>query len=368
VFLSTRFLADGVRIFAGAIPLALVTGWSIPAAIVVMGVATLIYTLIGGLKAVVWADVIQLTIYTVGGLVALFIAWRLAGGPAQALELAREAGKLRVFDFQVNLTTTYTFLGGLVGGALLSAASHGTDQLIVQRLLATGSLPKARTALVGSGVLVLLQFLLFLMVGSAIWAAGLAPEGRASDEIFAQFIVDHLPSGVAGLLVAGILAAAMSTLSSSINAMASSVTLDLYATRRPEASPEALLRVGRWFSAAWAMALIGGALAFYATATRDTPVVVLALSIASITYGGLLGTYILAGKWPRALGRDVLAGVTVSVLTMLLVVFASRLAPDADSWLAFVGRLAWPWYVPLGTALTVVGGVVASYIPRKGGS
>jgi Na+/proline symporter len=250
----------------------------------------------------------------------------------------------------------------------LSAASHGTDQLIVQRLLATGSLPKARTALVGSGVLVLLQFLLFLMVGSAIWAAGLAPDGRPSDQIFAQFIVDHLPSGVAGLLVAGILAAAMSTLSSSINAMASSVTLDLYATRRPEASPEALLRVGRWFSAAWAMALIGGALAFYATATRDTPVVVLALSIASITYGGLLGTYILAGKWPRALGRDVLAGVTVSVLTMLLVVFASRLAPDADSWLAFVGRLAWPWYVPLGTVLTVVGGIVASYIPRKGGS
>jgi len=368
VFLSTRFLADGVRIFAGAIPLALVTGWSIPTAIVVMGVATLIYTLIGGLKAVVWADVIQLTIYTLGGLVALFIAWRLAGGPAQALELAREAGKLRVFDFQVNLTTTYTFLGGLVGGALLSAASHGTDQLIVQRLLATGSLPKARTALVGSGVLVLLQFLLFLMVGSAIWAAGLAPDGRPSDQIFAQFIVDHLPSGVAGLLVAGILAAAMSTLSSSINAMASSATLDLYATRRPEASPEALLRVGRWFSAAWAMALIGGALAFYATATRDTPVVVLALSIASITYGGLLGTYILAGKWPRALGRDVLAGVTVSVFTMLLVVFASRLAPDTNSWLAFVGRLAWPWYVPLGTALTVVGGVVASYVPRKGGS
>jgi len=253
VFLSTRFLADGVRIFAGAIPLALVTGWNIPTAIVVMGLATLIYTLIGGLKAVVWADVVQLTIYTTGGLLALFIAWRLAGGPAQALELAREAGKLRVFDFQVNLTTTYTFLGGLVGGALLSAASHGTDQLIVQRLLATGSLPKARMALVGSGVLVALQFLLFLLVGSAIWAAGLAPESRPSDQIFAQFIVDYLPSGVAGLLVAGILAAAMSTLSSSINALASSMTLDLYATRRPQASPEALLRVGRWFSAVWAV-------------------------------------------------------------------------------------------------------------------
>lgn len=366
VFLSTRFLADGVRIFAGAIPLALVTGWDIPTAIVVMGLATLIYTLIGGLKAVVWADVVQLTIYMAGGLLALFIAWRLAGGPAMALELAREAGKLSLFDFHVNLTTTYTFLGGLVGGGLLSAASHGTDQLIVQRLLATGSLPKARVALIGSGMLVLFQFLLFLLVGSAIWAAGLAPEDRATDQIFAQFIIDYLPSGVAGLLVAGILAAAMSTLSSSINALASSVTLDLYATGKPDSSPEDLLRAGRWFSAAWAVALIGGALVFYAAAAMQTPVVVLALSIASITYGGLLGTYVLAGKWPRASGRDVIAGVVVSVLAMLLVVFASRMAPEANSRLATVGRLAWPWYVPLGTAITIVAGVVVSYLPRKG--
>ncbi len=110
---------------------------------------------------------------------------------------------------------------------------------------------------------------------------------------------------------------------------------------------------------------MGGALAFYAAATMDTPVVVLALSIASITYGGLLGTYVLAGKWPRARGRDVIAGVTVSVFAMLVVVFASRLAPDADSWLAFVGTLAWPWYVPLGTAITLVVGMVASYLPGK---
>ncbi len=365
VFLVTRFLADGVRIFAGAIPLALVTGWSIPVAIVVMGVVTLVYTLFGGLKAVVWADVVQLTVYMLGGAVALSIAWQLAGGPGEALAIARDAGKLTIFDFRLDLTTTYTFVGGLIGGGMLSAASHGTDQLIVQRLLATGSLSRARVALLGSGILVFMQFLLFLLVGSAIWAAGLAPDSLASDQIFPRFIIDHLPPGLAGLLVAGILAAAMSTLSSSINALASSVTLDLYATRTKPVSPRELLRVGRIFSAMWAFGLVGAALAFFAAAGMSTPVVVLALSIASITYGGLLGTYILAGSWPRAQSRDVITAVVASVGMMLIVVFANRLTDDPTSWLASIGRLAWPWYVPLGTALTVTIGMGVSLLPGK---
>ena len=365
VFLVTRFLADGVRIFAGAIPLALVTGWSIPVAIVVMGVVTLVYTLFGGLKAVVWADVVQLTVYMLGGVVALSIAWQLAGGPGEALAIARDAGKLTIFDFRLDLTTTYTFVGGLIGGGMLSAASHGTDQLIVQRLLATGSLSRARVALLGSGILVFMQFLLFLLVGSAIWAAGLAPDSLASDQIFPRFIIDHLPPGLAGLLVAGILAAAMSTLSSSINALASSVTLDLYATRTKPVSPRELLRVGRIFSAMWAFGLVGAALAFFAAAGMGTPVVVLALSIASITYGGLLGTYILAGSWPRAQSRDVITAVVASVGMMLIVVFANRLTDDPTSWLASLGRLAWPWYVPLGTALTVTIGMGVSLLPGK---
>ncbi len=365
VFLVTRFLADGVRIFAGAIPLALVTGWSIPVAIVVMGVVTLVYTLFGGLKAVVWADVVQLTVYMLGGAVALSIAWQLAGGPGEALAIARDAGKLTIFDFRLDLTTTYTFVGGLIGGGMLSAASHGTDQLIVQRLLATGSLSRARVALLGSGILVFMQFLLFLLVGSAIWAAGLAPDSLASDQIFPRFIIDHLPPGLAGLLVAGILAAAMSTLSSSINALASSVTLDLYATRTKPVSPRELLRVGRIFSAMWAFGLVGAALAFFAAAGMGTPVVVLALSIASITYGGLLGTYILAGSWPRAQSRDVITAVVASVGMMLIVVFANRLTDDPTSWLASLGRLAWPWYVPLGTALTVTIGMGVSLLPGR---
>jgi SSS family transporter len=367
VFLVTRFLGDGVRIFAGSIPLALVTGWSVPLSIVVMGGVTLGYTWFGGLKAVVWADVVQLVVYLAGGVAALFIAWDLAGGAGASLAAAAEAGKLRVIDPAIDLTATYTLLGGVVGGALLSAASHGTDHLIVQRLLATRSLTDARVALVGSGLVVMLQFLLFLLVGVAIWSAGLAPEDMAADTIFPRFIIEHLPGGVAGLLVAGILAAAMSTIASSINALASSITHDIYASWTGRRDPQHLFRVGRAFSAAWGIALIGGALLFEVYASgNDTPVVVLALSIASVTYGALLGTYLLAARWPRAGGRDVVGAVAVTVVAMLVVVFARRLAEGGVAWLEPIGRLAWPWYVPLGTLLAFGTGAALSYLPPRG--
>ncbi len=265
-------------------------------------------------------------------------------------------------DFSINLTSTYTLIGGVLGGALLSAASHGTDHLIVQRLLATRSLRDARRALVGSGVVVILQFLLFLLVGSAIWAAGQAPESLAGDEVFPRFIIDYLPSGLAGLVVAGILAAAMSTIASSINALASSLTHDLYAGWTGRRDPQHLLRVGRVFSLVWGLSLIGAALFFYYYASgTDTPVVVLALSIASITYGALLGTYILAGKFASVRGPHAVAAVLVTVAVMLIVVFARRIADAAGiAWLEPIGQLAWPWYVPLGTIIAVATGLIAS--------
>jgi solute:Na+ symporter, SSS family len=368
VFLITRFLGDGVRIFAGAIPLALVTGWSVPLAILAMGGVTLVYTYFGGLKAVVWADVVQLAVYLAGGVAALVIAWQLAGGGMHAMAAAASVGKLRVLNPTMNLTATYSLIGGLIGGAMLSAASHGTDHLIVQRLLATRSLRDARMALIGSGVVVILQFLLFLLVGSAIWAAGLAPENMLADEIFPRFIIQHLPVGLAGLVVAGILAAAMSTISSSINALASSMTHDIYVSVTGRRDPAHLLRVGRVFSTVWGTGLIAGALFFYSYASgNDMPIVVLALSIASVTYGPLLGTYFLAGRWPRAQGRDVVGAVAFTVAVMLVVVFAKRLSGHAGlEWLAPLGKLAWPWYVPLGTLLAVGSGMVLSYLPHAG--
>jgi SSS family transporter len=355
VFLVTRFLGDAVRVFASAIPLSLVTGWSIPTAVIVMGVVTMVYTWFGGFKAVVWTDVFQLAVYLAGGVGALFVAWALGGGVEHVLATAGAAGKLRIVDPAINLTDTYTLLGGIVGGALLSAASHGTDHLIVQRLLATRSLRDARTALVGSGVMVIFQFALFLLVGQAIWAAGLAPAGMNNNEIFSRFVVHQLPRGLAGVVVAGILAAAMGTHSSAINSLASSATHDLYAPWTGRADPVHLLRVGRVLSALWAALLVVGALFFHLyTQGMDTPVVELALSIASVTYGALLGTYFLAGDWSRASGRDAVGAIVVTVAVMTVVIFAKRLsALDGGAWLAPVGRLAWPGYVPLGAALTV---------------
>ena len=174
-----------------------------------------------------------------------------------------------------------------------------------------------------------------------------------------------MPRGLAGFVIAGILAAAMSTISSSINALASSVTHDFYAGLTGRSDPEHLLKVGRRFSALWGIGLVGAALGFYSYASgTDTPVVVLALSIASVTYGALLGTYLLAG-WRRATGRGAVTGALVTLAVMLVVIFARRLAATPGLlWLAPAGALAWPWYVPLGTTLTLLVGILSSAVPR----
>ena len=327
-----------------------------------MGVVTMVYTWFGGFKAVVWTDVLQLSVYLAGGVGALFIAWHLAGGADVALARAHEAGKLRLFDLEPSLTHTYTLLSGLVGGALLSGASHGADHLIVQRLLATRSLQDARVALVGSGVMVMLQFTLFLLVGSAIWAAGLAPAGTPSDQLFPAFVVDHLPVGLAGLVIAGILAAAMGTHSSAINSLAS--LGHPRSLRLVDRSP------GPRSPAPGRPADLGG------------------LGAGAHRRGALLPR--LGGRRPdagrgagaldrvgdlraaarhllprRAAGRARAAATwsarwRVTVVVMLVVVFAKRLVgARGSSGSAPVGRLAWPWYVPLGTLLAVGTGIAA---------
>ena len=367
-FLVTRALGDGVRVFATAIPLAIITNWSIPAGILAVGVVTIFYTWVGGLRAVVWVDVVQLVFYLLGGIATIVVALQLADGDfAQAWA----AGKLAVIDTSFSFKTTYTLWGGLVGGALLSAASHGTDHLIVQRLLAARDLPDARKALIGSGVFVIAQFVLFLIVGTTLW---MAHADRASftsgDMIYPTFVVEHLPAGLAGLVVAAILAAAMSTVSSSLNSLASASTHDFYAPLTGRADPEHLLRVGRAFTIAWAAVLVGGAWLLRKT-DPGTPVVQMALSVASLTYGGLLGTYLLGGLWKRARERDVIVALVVSLVIMTPIVFARvvlKLFPDPDPrTLVIASQLAWPWYVPLGTAVTMIVGIASSLIGRAGG-
>ena len=348
VFMVVRALGDSVRVFATAIPLSIVSGWPVWISVLVVCVVTLVYTWRGGLQAVVWVDVVQLALYVTAGVAAVVVAAGLAGGFDVALEAASAAGKLHVLDFRLSLSAPYTLLGGLVGGALLSAASHGTDHLIVQRLLATRTLRSARLALVGSGVLVILQFGLFLLVGAFLWAAGVDAGTGSGDALFPRFMVEYLPNGLSGLAIAGVLAAAMSTVSSSLNALASATTHDFYASVTGRKDPRHLLVVGRWATVFWAAVLAGGALSFRST---DTPVVELALSIASITYGGLLGLFVLGGLSARIRQRDAILGLAVATAVMLVVVLGKP-GPLAD--------LAWPWYVPLGLAITLATGWIAS--------
>jgi SSS family solute:Na+ symporter len=354
VFLAIRALGDSVRVFATAIPLAIVTHWSLPASIAVVMAVTLVYTWAGGLRAVVWVDLLQLGIYLFGAAATLWFAAQLAGGWATTLGRAHEAGKLTVFDWRLSLSAPYSFVGGIVGGALLSAASHGTDHLMVQRLLATPSLRDARRAMVGSGIVVVVQFALFLVLGTFLWAAGADPGSGSGDEIYPRFMVRNLPPGIAGLAVAGLLAAAMSTVSSSLNSLASASTHDFYAPLWGRTEPRHLLAVGRWLTVGWAAVLGVGALAFTG---NNRPVVELALSVASITYGGLLGTYILGGTSRRVRQRDVIAAMLAGTGFMVIVVL---LKPGPFH------ALAWPWYVPLGTTVTLLVGYAAGGISGWG--
>jgi SSS family transporter len=349
-FLLTRLLADGVRLFATAIPIKVIAaaaGWDVSyaAIIIAIGLVTVVYTFVGGLRAVVWMDVVQMGIYVGGALVAVVLLLDLV--PSGWWQVADAAGKSDVVDLGLGLSfrewiaTPYTLVIAVVGGAAFSAASHGTDQLVVQRLLSCRTLREGRWALVGSGVGVILQFALFLLVGLLLWSyyggAELAALGlQRGDEVFPKFIVEEMPPGVAGLLLAGIVAAAMSTLSSSLNALASSTVLDLWERlgRRP-LSAVASLRVSRWTTVAWGVVLVGFAMLFR---SLDNPVVELGLGIASFTYGGLLGAFVL-GLWSRAGQRAAVIAYGITLLVLALTVGS--------------GLLAWPLYTALGAALTL---------------
>jgi Na+/proline symporter len=239
-------------------------------------------------------------------------------------------------------------------------ASHGADQLIVQRLLAAGSLRDSRRALIGSGFAVFAQFALFLMIGIGLWAFY---QGRAfptPDEIFPTFIVQVMPPGLTGLVIAAILAAAMSTVSGSLNSLAAATTHDIFLplTKRRADDP-ATLRSAKVFTLLWAAILIGGALLY---PVQRTPVVVIALSIASFTYGGLLGGFFLGMLWRRATQRDAITGMAIGILAMTFVVFASQLSKiRALASLEPLSHIAWPWYVLIGTSITLTVGILSSF-------
>ncbi|MGH7623515.1 MAG: sodium:solute symporter, partial [Gemmatimonadaceae bacterium] len=369
VFMATRALADSVRVFATAIPIALIIGPAVknpamvtPVAVLILGLLTIIYTYRGGMKAVVWTELVQAGVYVFGGIVAVvLLGHAVSGGWSEIFHSAGAAGKLRVIDPYFGLDKPYTLFAGLLGGAFLSMASHGADQLIVQRLLCARSLRDAQRAIIGSGFAVFAQFALFLVIGLGLWAFYHGRQFDATDVIFPTYIVEHMPSGLLGLIVAAIVAATMSTHSGAINSLAAAATTDIYLpiAKIPADDPRAL-KVARLLALVWGVVLTGGALMFHA---QGTPVVVLALSIASFTYGGLLGGFFLGIFWRRAIQRDALLGMSIGIIAMALVVSAKPLGaafPALAGTLAPLARIAWPWYVLIGTSITMLVGIASS--------
>jgi SSS family transporter len=357
LFLITRAAAEGVRVYAVAIVVGIALHGLLGgfndfgrdvAAIAIVSVLTLIYTFNGGMAAVIWTDVVQLAVYVTGTLVALFTILHLVpGGWSTVYGVASAASKFRVFDFSWNFYATYTFWSGVIGGAFLTTASHGTDQLIVQRLLSSRSAAQAKVALLASGVIVMIQFSLFLLIGAMLFVFyKLLPPSVAftrPDTIFPTFIVTRMPHGVSGLLISAILAAAMANLSAALNSLSSTTIVDFYSRFNPAASERHRVLLSRVATIVWGVVLFALAI----LARSGGKVLEMGLSIASVAYGSLLGVFLLGVLTRRATERGSMAGMLCGFLLNL--------------YLWQCTRIPFTWYVPLGSIATFLIGYGASF-------
>lgn len=371
-FMVTRVLADGVRLFATAIPLAVILkstggfgglsdGQFYAFAIVLIGLLTMVYTYVGGIKSVIWMDVVQMTVYIGGAVLAgIIILNRLPEGFASVVSAAGPESKLNWFDVGSGLPLKefiqrpYTFFTALIGGAIFSLASHGTDQLIVQRVLTCKDRLASQKAMILSGLAIFIQFVIFLLVGSMLYAfydgASLDTLGLTrADGIFPKFIVEEMPSGLSGLIVAALFAAAMSTLSSSLSSLSSAAVLDIYQPLFGADKSEAqLLKISRLVTVGWGFVLVGVALTFVGL---QGTVVEVALGIASYTYGGLLGAFLLGFLVKRASQRDAIIAFVSSLAVMAVVIRTVE--------------IAWPLYTVVGSFTAVVIGSLTSRLPGR---
>lgn len=361
LFLVMRALAEGVRVFAASIVLSAVLATSLPGlphlwlwSIIIVGMLTLIYTFEGGIAAVIWTDLIQLIIYIGGSLLA---AWQLVqlvpGGWNEIASQASAAGKFQLFSFSWDFSVPFTFWAGLLGGTFLTMASHGTDQLLVQRLFTCRNQRDSQKALVLSGIIVFLQFALFLTIGIMLYAYykfyPLTTALVSNDEIFPTFIVQRLPHGVSGLVIAAIFAAAMSNLSGSLNSLASTTVLDFYKPLiNPNASDGSLLKLSKWLTAVWGIILILIAI----LARSWGSVFTVGLTIASLVYGPMLGAFLLGVMTKRSNQVGVMAGMAISLASMLVIRFQMT--------------IAWTWYVLIGTVICAGTGYAISRVVGPG--
>jgi SSS family solute:Na+ symporter len=346
LFLLTRSAAEGVRVYAVSIVVSIALGTGEVASIAIITVLTLIYTFEGGLAAVIWTDVVQTFIYVGGTLVGLVTILHLVPGGWSAISsAAASAGKFQVFDFRPDFWIPYTFWSGVIGGTFFTIASHGTDQLIVQRLLSSRNRKQSATALIGSGAAVFFQFALFLIIGVMLWAYYRLPTSFfiKPDRIYPTFIVTHMPHGISGLLIAAILAAAMSNLSAALNSLSSSVIMDFYASLRPQADEQKKMRLSRITTLVWALVLFGLAIIALHKVGR---VVEVGLQIASVAYGALLGAFLLGTLTRRANQTGAMIGMTCGFAVELYL------------WLGT--HVPWTWWVMIGACVTFGVGWLAS--------
>ncbi|MEJ2194440.1 MAG: sodium:solute symporter [Ignavibacteriaceae bacterium] len=354
VFIFTRTAADGVRLFATAIPLYLILKIDPIIAIIIIAVIALIYTYTGGLKGVIKVDVILIFLYLGSAvLAAIYLINMLPDGWASVLSSASQDDKFSIINLGFRNGVTgffsdpYTLIGGLIGGAFLSMASHGTDQLIVQRLFSIKNLKGAQKAIIGSGLIVILQFAIFLVLGVMLFAYYGQLDVR-SDEIFPKFIIEDLPSGITGVIIAGLFAAAMSTLAGSMSSLSSSAMMDIYIPFFGKNLDEnRKLRISRMLTIIWAILLIFSAIIFRESSKA---VVEIALSIASFTYGGLLGTFLLGLISMKTKQKEALIGFTTGIVVMIFVIFLTN--------------IGWTWYTLIGVTATFTSSSVITKFSR----
>jgi solute:Na+ symporter, SSS family len=343
-FLVLRALAEGVRVFAISIVISIVLGTGEIASIFLIVGLTLFYTFEGGMTAVIWTDVLQMLLYIGGAVLSLgIILGEVHGGWPAVWQAAAPAGKLRIFEFGFSPTAEffsrpYTFLAGFLGGCFLATASHGTEQLMVQRLLSARNEADSRTALLASWLVIFFQFSLFLIVGVCLWVyygQNALDAPQPADRIYPEFVWNHLPVGLAGLVIAAILAAAMSNLSAALNSLASTSVMDFYRPIRAGLSEAHYLKVARGSTVLWGGVLLGIGI----WARRVHSVLEAGLGVASILYGALLGVFLVGVLTKRVGERAAMAGMTAGVIANLYIRFATQ--------------VAWTWYVLIGTLVTV---------------
>lgn len=362
MFIVMRNLADGLRLFLTALVLKHVVGFDLATCVVLMGVCTIIYTFFGGMRAVVWNDCIQFVVYMAGALLAGYvIVAQLPGGWPQLASFAVEHDKLRLFDFSFDLSANYTVWAGLIGGLFLTLGTHGTDQLMVQRYLGARSQRDAARALVASGFIVFAQFAVFLGVGVglACFYQEFSPETpfKKHDEVFASFIVTHMPVGAVGVTLAAVFSAAMSTLSSSLNSSATAAVIDLYVPWfKADLNSPRTVRVSRLLTVVFGLIQIAVGIAGQKMADN---VVESVLAIAGFTSGVILGVFFL-GVLTRHVGESAaLIGLVTGLVVMAVIHFV--VPEHRPEW-----TLGWPWYTVVGSSVTFFVGLgVAILFPSE---